>query len=920
MLLNKSYTLPQAAALTTIILKHYINLFFSEVFTPLFSESKPVHLMIMIKVEFKDDSMGYRTLADLRKVNFDDLDIFTAYINDRLGILSDSYKDNPVKNIIFTYLVKDGLAEGDRMLMQRTEYKVSSHKFNNMLLPLTMIPSEYGEVLMSDSKRVIIKNSMNDFFNIDISIDNTGATVHNVIISGAKDVKWTDTKLSEEGGATFKREIGKSIHYIQNGAIVVSEKVLNAKPFRGISKDSKLVDSNTIMTIDIETMLLENNQTPYLICGYTEDKNKKPVYIHNFVNKLTTVSIKKMFKDFITQLITLKDIKVVYAHNLAGFDGILLLKHLINYPGAKVDPLIFNGKLMSIKFTIKLENQPSRVILFKDSLLFLPVALRKLCTYFKVDEVKTYFPFSLTDINYSGPIPDFDLWMGISGADYIKLSKEYTSGKAEKEWNFKNEALKYCKLDCKSLFDILNIFNKLIFEHFSINPHHPKIISLPGLAMRIFKAHYLLPNTIYQLLGNVERDIREAYTGGAVDVYIPHNGIHGNPNNAIREIGRKDLFYYDVNSLYPFIMSNVTMPAGKPIVFEGDITKIDPNVFGFLYCKISSPAKLNEPILQRKIKTSDGIRTIAGLGTWEGWIFSEEMKIAANNFGYTFEVLRGYKFDQLDLFSGFVTKMYELRTEFAKDHPMNLIAKLLMNSLYGKFGMKSYQNTIEMFDIIDPIQNEAAQDVVNMFGETISDVIQFDNHMIIIRTNIANFMYDESKDLYHGLDVNIAIAAAVTAGGRMWMGQFKNNPNYNLYYSDTDSIIIDKPLPEDKIGNNLGQVKLECTIEKAVFLAPKVYGLITKDGKEIIKVKGVTKDVCDSIHFKDLQDLLYKDSRKDLTQRKWFKSIFAGTISVLDVAYQLKVTNNKRMARLAENICFMTNQFSVEHSHLIIVI
>ncbi|OAX30510.1 hypothetical protein K503DRAFT_705180, partial [Rhizopogon vinicolor AM-OR11-026] len=93
-------------------------------------------------------------------------------------------------------------------------------------------------------------------------------------------------------------------------------------------------------------------------------------------------------------------------------------------------------------------------------------------------------------------------------------------------------------------------------------------------------------------------------------------------------------------------------------------------------------------------------------------------------------------------------------------------------------------------------------------------------------------MYDESKDLYHGLDVNIAIAAAVTAGGRLWMAQFKNNPNYKLYYSDTDSIIIDKPLSDDKIGNNLGQVKLECTIKKAVFLAPKVYGLITKDGKE----------------------------------------------------------------------------------------
>lgn len=292
MLLNKSYNLPQAAGLTNIILKHYINLFFSEVFTPLFTESKPVHLMLMIKVEFSDESMGYRTLADLRKVNFTDLDVFTAYINDRLGILSDSYKDNPIKNIIFTYVVKDGLAEGDRMLLQQSEYKVTTHKFNSMLLPLTMNPAEYGEVLISDSKRTIIKNSITIFI-IDISTDNTGATVHNVTISGAKDIKWTDTKLSDD---LFKREIGKNIHYIQDGAIVVSEKVLNAKPIKPVAKDSKLVDSNTIMTIDIETNLIDNKQTPYLICGYTESKDKKPMYIHNFANKFNTNSIKKSLR------------------------------------------------------------------------------------------------------------------------------------------------------------------------------------------------------------------------------------------------------------------------------------------------------------------------------------------------------------------------------------------------------------------------------------------------------------------------------------------------------------------------------------------------------------------------------------------------------------------------------------------------
>ena len=72
--------------------------------------------------------------------------------------------------------------------------------------------------------------------------------------------------------------------------------------------------------------------------------------------------------------------------------------------------------------------------------------------------------------------------------------------------------------------------------------------------MRIIKAHYLKPNTIYQLLGKVEEDIRQAYTGGAVDVYIPTNGERRNAINAIKFNLREDLYCYDVNSLYPFVM------------------------------------------------------------------------------------------------------------------------------------------------------------------------------------------------------------------------------------------------------------------------------------------------------------------------------------------------------------------------------
>jgi len=50
---------------------------------------------------------------------------------------------------------------------------------------------------------------------------------------------------------------------------------------------------------------------------------------------------------------------------------------------------------------------------------------------------------------------------------------------------------------------------------------------------------------------------------------------------------------------------------------------------------------------------------------------------------------------------------------------------------------------------------------------------------------------------------------------------FKHNKDYNLYYSDTDSVVIDKPLPDYLVGNNLGQLKLEHAINRAFFLLLK---------------------------------------------------------------------------------------------------
>ena len=528
--------------------------------------------------------------------------------------------------------------------------------------------------------------------------------------------------------------------------------------------------------------------------------------------------------------------------------------------------------------------------------------MRKLCNAFSVPTPKGYFPFKLAKIFYTGVLPKFEYWTGISKSEYESIATQYK----HKMWNFQEEAIKYCKLDCLTLHQIINKFNDLIFKEFKVNVH--SALTLPALAMRIYKTHYMPKNTIYQILDKAEFNIRDSYTGGAVDVYVPHNRISGFFNKVTKAF--INLYYYDVNSLYPYVMAYFDMPIGKPVPFQGNIRKIEPNAYGFFYCNISSPDNIQHPILQRRIKTSSGIRTIAGLGNWDGWISSAEMDNAIK-YGYQFEILNGYQFDKGNIFKDYVIKLYNLRLEYPKGDAMNLVAKLLMNSLYGKFGMKLESTEIAIYDTSNKFQMERLHEDIEFFKESIQDFIKIDSKLLIIRDTMLSLKYNEELDMYHGQDINIAIASTITACARVHMSLFKNNPLFKLYYSDTDSVVIDKALPSELVGNKLGQVKLEYIIERAVFLAPKVYGFITDDGKEIIKVKGITQNSTE-INFNALERLLVKDSSKEFTQSKWYKKVIEGEISTKNVAYTLKVTSNKRSPIYINNFLTKTKPFNYD--------
>ena len=799
MIKNRTYTI-ENQLLNYELLSSYISLFWNDVFSPLVLKGADKHLMLMVKVSFDTPKFdyAYRSLGHLRCVNHNEQEQFTDYLSERLTYLNESYSSNSLNKIHFSYIVKDGLAPDNsrRLLQPITESNLNFHRFNNLELPVSMIPSDFGAIISISKHETFTRHIVTNgprIYQIDVSLDEL---VNNVSILGSVQLNWVDTKLAFDVG--FKREIGKSTKYFIDGVNVLNKHIHPARAFRKLQGDK--YGSTAFVTMDIETINDNGNLIPYLICGYNGVK-----YITSYAHADPVLVQQELFSYFMDQLLSssfsTSKLLIVYAHNLTGFDGIFLMKHLLSF--GKVEPLLFNGKLKSIKLIIP----GGRTVIFKDSYLLLPLSLRKRCLAFKVDLVKGYFPFNLTNIYYTGVFPKFEHWTDISLSEYTELSKTNKG----KFWSFQQEAIKYCKLDCKCLYEVLIKFNKLIFNEFKVNIH--KSPSLPALAMRIYKTQFMPLNSIYQILGKPEQNIRNSYSGGAVDVYIPHNRITAFIGNI--ESKFKQLFYYDVNSLYPTIMAKHLMPIGKPIKFVGDIRKMEPDAFGFFYCKITSPDNLNHPILQRRIKTSEGIRTIAGLGSWTGWISSLELDNAVK-YGYQFEILNGYQFERGDLFSGYVNKLYQLRLQYPKPHAMNLIAKLLMNSLYGKFGMKLETTVVDIFDCSTPEGSKLFENALEAYGETIHDYINLDGCFVIVRDSRVDIKYSEDQDMYHGLEVNIAIASAITAAARVQMSVFKNNPLFNLYYTDTDSIVIDKQLPESMVGNKLGQLKLEHVVNRAV--------------------------------------------------------------------------------------------------------
>ena len=83
--------------------------------------------------------------------------------------------------------------------------------------------------------------------------------------------------------------------------------------------------------------------------------------------------------------------------------------------------------------------------------------------------------------------------------------------------------------------------------------------------------------------------------------------------------------------------------------------------------------------------------------------------------------------------------------------------------------MKSESTTVDIYNISTETRLTEFHDMLDKLGKTIQDFVLFkdsknQDHAIVVRDNISKSINSED-DTYHGLDVNVAIASTITAGG-----------------------------------------------------------------------------------------------------------------------------------------------------------
>jgi hypothetical protein len=289
----------------------------------------------------------------------------------------------------------------------------------------------------------------------------------------------------------------------------------------------------------------------------------------------------------------------------------------------------------------------------------------------------------------------------------------------------------------------------------------------------------------------------------------------------------KGPFYLiDVNSMYPFVMANNDYPVKT---FKSSLSmnvKDLPKLIDRYSLTIDCIVNTDEPVYPKIINT----RTCFPVGRFRAYLSTPEIEHAISN-DHIESVRQVVMYEKANIFSDYVKFFYDLRNKYRKsgNKVYDKLSKLLMNSLYGKFG-QSHKYWEE--SQLEPTGTPHTRWYFDIDQGKRVYVMELNNKVYKAEFTI------ESRDSFP------AIASHVTAFARLYLYNTLSYIGRNhVYYCDTDSLLLDQ-VGYNKIKNKLNDSTLGCwsldgTYDKIEIRGNKDYTFGSKNRIKGIRPKAV---------------------------------------------------------------------------------
>lgn len=283
-----------------------------------------------------------------------------------------------------------------------------------------------------------------------------------------------------------------------------------------------------------------------------------------------------------------------------------------------------------------------------------------------------------------------------------------------------------------------------------------------------------------------DKDLRQAYKGGFTYLNEIYRG---------KEV--KEGIVLDVNSLYPSVMYYSPMPYGEGIYFDG---KYVPDKLYNLYIQnITCQFRIKKdmiPTIQIKnnlsfvpteyLSSSNGESINLTLTNVDLKLFLEHYDIydVSYNWGWKYK-------SSTKIFKSYIDYWNELKVKATKEgnKPLRTIAKLMLNSLYGKFAASP---------------------------EGRSKIPYLDNN--IVKYKLSKL---EERTAYY-----LPISIFITSWARDKTIRSAQAVYHRFIYADTDSLHLEgTDIPENLLisDTELGKWKIESTFKRGKYLRQKCY-------------------------------------------------------------------------------------------------